>query len=113
MLQAVVMDGYEQFVEAVAEGRGMEREEVYAVADGSIFTGLQAHNMGLIDTLGGLNVAVALAAELAGIDEEPDIVRPYRRRRSFLYDLLTGFLGELGERIEGVTAGPRLLYLYN
>lgn len=112
MLRAVVMDGYEQFVGAVAEGRGMSPEEVYAVADGSIFTGLQALNLGLVDTLGGLNTAVELAASLAGIGEDPDIVRPRQPRRSNWYDLLTGLLGDLGYRVEGTAVGPRLMYLY-
>ncbi|MCD6248831.1 MAG: signal peptide peptidase SppA [candidate division Zixibacteria bacterium] len=112
MLRAVVMDGYEQFVAAIAEGRDMELEEVYALADGSIFTGLQAQNLGLVDTLGGLNTAVNLAATLAGIDEEPDIVRPKQPRRSYLVDMLTGLLGDLGSRIEGGSSGPRLMYLY-
>lgn len=112
MLQAVVMDGYEQFVQAVAEGREMEREDVYAVADGSIFTGLQAFNLGLIDSLGGLNTAVMLAADLAGLDGEPDIVRPRERRRSYLADLLTGLLGDLEQRVGVGPVGPRLMYLY-
>lgn len=112
MLRAVVMDGYEQFVGAVAEGRSMDPEEVYALADGSIFTGLQAHNMGLVDTLGGLNVAVDLAAALAGIDADPDIVRPRQRRRSYWTELLNGILGNLGQGIEGGSLGPRLMYLY-
>jgi protease-4 len=106
------MDGYEQFVAAVAEGRGMEHEDVYAVADGSIFTGLQAQNLGLVDTLGGLNLAVELAAALAGIDEDPGIVRPKQRRRDYWSDLLTGVLGDLGQRMEGGNLGPRLMYLY-
>ena len=76
MLKAVVMDGYEQFVQAIADGRGMDPDEVYAIADGSIFTGMQAYNLGLIDTLGGLNQAVELAAELAGIGEDPNVVMP-------------------------------------
>ena len=97
---------------SVAEGRGMEHEEVYAVADGSIFTGLQAQNLGLVDTLGGLNLAVNLAAALAGIDEEPDIVRPRQRRQSYWADLLTGILCDLGQRMEGGSSGPRLMYLY-
>ena len=112
MLRAVVMDGYEQFVAAIAEGRDMELEDVYVLADGSIFTGLQAQNLGLVDTLGGLNTAVNLAATLAGIDEEPDIVRPKQPRRSYLVDMLTGFLGDLGSRINGGSFGPRLMYLY-
>ena len=52
MLRSVVMDTYEQFVEAITEGRGKEKDEVYRLADGSLFTGLQAYNLGLVDTLG-------------------------------------------------------------
>ena len=113
MLKAVVMDGYEQFVQAIADGRGMDPDEVYAIADGSIFTGMQAYNLGLIDTLGGLNQAVELAAELAGIGEDPNVVMPKKRRRSYLSDLITGLLGDLGEQVRGGSVGPKLLYLYN
>jgi len=112
MLKAVVMDGYEQFVEAVAVGRNMDKEDVYAVADGSIYTGLQALNLGLVDTLGGLADAVNLAARLAGLDEEPEVVRPREKRRSLFSDLLTGFLGDLGQEIRDAGVGPRLMYLY-
>ncbi|MEW5796392.1 MAG: signal peptide peptidase SppA [Candidatus Zixiibacteriota bacterium] len=112
MLQAVVTDAYEQFVEAVAEGRAMEREEVYAIADGSVYTGLQAYNLRLVDSLGGLNVAVNLAADIAGLDEEPDIVRPREKRRGYFSDLVTGLLGDLGQQMGQVSEGPRLMYLY-
>jgi protease-4 len=112
MLKSVVMDGYEQFVEAIAAGRDMDREDVYAVADGSIFTGLQAYNLGLVDTLGGLADAVELAADLAGLDGEPEVVRPREKRRSFISDLLTGVLGDLGQEIKDAGVGPRLMYIY-
>ncbi|MCX6835944.1 MAG: signal peptide peptidase SppA [candidate division Zixibacteria bacterium] len=112
MLQSVVMDGYEQFVEAIATGRNMDKEDVYAVADGSIYTGLQAYNLGLVDTLGGLADAVELAADLAGLEGKPEIVRPREKRRSFFSDLLTGVLGDLGQEIKDATEGPRLMYIY-
>jgi len=112
MLKAVVTDSYEQFVEAVAEGRGMERDEVYAIADGSIYTGLQAYNLGLVDTLGGLNDAVRIAAEMAGLGDEPDVVRPREKRRSYLGDLLSGVLGDLGQQVQGAVSGPRLEYIF-
>jgi protease-4 len=112
MLQSVVMDGYEQFVEAIATGRNMDKEDVYAVADGSIYTGLQAYNLGLVDTLGGLADAVELAADLAGLEGKPEIVRPREKRRSIFSDLLTGVLGDLGQEIKDATEGPRLMYIY-
>lgn len=112
MLRAVVMDGYEQFVAAIAEGRGMDPEDVYAIADGSLFTGLQAQNLGLVDTLGGLNTAIELAAELAGIDPEPSTVHPRQKRRDYWTDFLSRLLGDLGKSMKGDNYGPRLMYLY-
>ena len=115
MLRSVIMDGYEQFVDVVAEGRSMDRDEVYAVADGSIFTGSQAYNLGLVDTLGGLYEAVELAAELAGIGPEPDIVRPRQRETSSIFDLLTSLRGgveEINDAVQRAKSGPALEYLY-
>lgn len=112
MLRSVVLDSYEQFVEAVAEGRDMDKEEIYPLADGSVFTGLQAYNLGLIDTLGGLKEAVDLAAELAGIEGEPATVRPRRREQGGFFDLLGGFAQKMDRAVENRQFGPQLLYLY-
>ncbi len=112
MLQSVVMDTYEQFVEVVAEGRGKDVEEIYPLADGSIFTGLQAYNLGLVDTLGGLNEALEIAAELANISGEPRAVYPYERKRATVFDLLGSFGTLLSQPIERVIPGPQLMYLY-
>jgi protease-4 len=112
MLRSVVMDTYEQFVEVVAEGRGKDKDEVYSLADGSIFTGLQAYNLGLVDTLGGLHEAVEIAADLAGLEGKPRVVRPYRRERITIFDLIKGLFGDLGSKVDEAMSGPRLLYLY-
>jgi protease-4 len=112
MLRSVVADSYEQFVAVVAEGRGKETEEVYLVADGSIFTGQQAYNLGLVDELGGLNEAIDWAAELAGIEGEPSVVRPYRREKSGFLDLFGSLVNSVSEVVEPVVQGPRLLYIY-
>jgi len=112
MLRGVVMDTYEQFVEVVAEGRGMEKQDVYYLADGSVFTGSQAYNFGLVDTLGGMKEAIEIAAELAEIEGEPQVVRPYERKSSGFLDLLGGVLGNVNRTIESEFQGPQLLYLY-
>lgn len=115
MLRSVVMDSYEQFVEVVAEGRGKDREDVYVVADGSIFTGHQAYNLGLVDSLGGLNEAIHLAADMAGLTGEPSVVRPYRREQVGIFDLM-GSVSEVAEKVSATVdrslSGPQLLYLY-
>jgi len=112
MLRSVVMDSYEQFVGAVAEGRGMERDQIYPLADGSIFTGLQAENLGLVDTLGGLTEAIDLAANLADLSGEPNVIRPRERRQIGIFDLLGGLLHTVNSTVKGEMGGPELLYLY-
>ncbi len=112
MLRSVVMDTYEQFVAAVAEGRGKDVEEIYPLADGSIYTGLQAYNLGLVDTLGGLNEALQIAADLAGLEGEPKPVRRYERKKISIFDLL-GSVGQVITRpIENAGYGPELMFLY-
>jgi len=112
MLRSVVMDSYEQFIEVVATGRNMEIQDVRDLADGAIFTGHQAYNYGLVDTLGGLSEAIDMAAELAGLEGEPDVVRPYERRQVGLLDLLGNVLKGVDQRIQQPFRGPQLLYLF-
>lgn len=112
MLRSVIMDGYEQFVEVVAEGRDMDKEDVYPLADGSIFTGSQAYNLGLVDTLGSLRDAIELAADLAEMEGEPNVIRPRYRDEISIFDLLGGFLNRLEKKVQGPAAGPSLMYLY-
>lgn len=59
---------YDFFLDRVADGRNLSRDDVHAVAQGRVWTGTQAVERGLVDELGGLDVAVAKAAELAGLE---------------------------------------------
>jgi protease-4 len=68
LLQGLIDSSYGQFVAAVAEGRGLEQEAVRLFADGRVFTGAQALELGLVDGLGDEHQARLLAAELAGLD---------------------------------------------
>jgi protease-4 len=61
-------DFYEIFLARVAEGRGFSRDEAHAVAQGRVWTGQQALERGLVDELGGLDTALAKAAELAELE---------------------------------------------
>ena len=81
LIQEMLMDVYEQFVEAVAESRKMPIEEVKKYADGRIFSGRQALEYGFIDALGTQNDAVERAADIAGIKGKPRVIR--KTRRSF------------------------------
>ncbi len=112
MLQAVIMDTYEQFVEVVAAGRNKDKVDVYPLADGSIYTGLQAYNLGLVDTLGGLQQAVELAGKLANIQGEPSVIRPPKREKLSIFDLIGQFSGKLNSAAGNGFSGPQLLFLY-
>jgi protease-4 len=70
LLQSLIDSSYSQFVAAVAEGRGLEQEQVRSFADGRVFSGAQALELGLVDELGDEERARELAATLAGLDAE-------------------------------------------
>ena len=69
LLQMSVNRTYELFVKRCADGRGMTPDAVKAIAEGRVWTGANALEIGLVDTLGGLSDAVVLAAEAAGLAE--------------------------------------------
>ncbi len=71
---------YAMFLERAAEGRGMSVEAMHEVAQGRVWTGTQALERGLVDDLGGLDVAIAKARELADVEEETGILRLPQQR---------------------------------
>ncbi len=85
LLERLVENIYNQFVRDVAEGREKSVEEVRKIADGSIFTGEEALEKGLVDELGDFKRALEVAKEKAGIKGEPTIIeeRGYDLRRLF------------------------------
>jgi len=87
--QSLIDNMYGQFVAAVATNRKLAVDTVRKLADGRVYTGQEAKNNGLVDELGTLQDAVAAAAKLAGIVGEPGIIKPVKRRITFL-DLLLG-----------------------
>jgi protease-4 len=74
LLQSLIDSSYSQFVAAVAEGRGLGEDQVRSFADGRVFSGAQALELGLVDELGDEERARELAASLAGLD--PQKTRP-------------------------------------
>ncbi|MCK4773223.1 MAG: signal peptide peptidase SppA [Candidatus Krumholzibacteria bacterium] len=82
---------YDQFVTAVAETRDLPLERAYELAEGRLYTGDEAMEVGLVDRLGSYEDAVLMAAKMGGIEGEPRVVKKRRRR-------------DLWERIWGETA---------
>lgn len=82
ILQSLLDDVYDQFITAVAEGRGLEVRTVRGFAEGRIYSGRQAHGLKMVDDLGGLEDAIEAAAKMAGLPPKPKVLYP-RRRFSF------------------------------
>lgn len=93
-LQRTLDDTYADFTGKVAEGRGLTREQVLAVAKGQIWSGADAKDAGLVDALGGYRTAVALAKDAAALPTEADVrLRPYPAPRDPFAALLEDILG--------------------
>ncbi|MCB9764884.1 MAG: signal peptide peptidase SppA [Alphaproteobacteria bacterium] len=93
-LRERIEDFYATFLAKAAEGRGMTVEEVDAVAQGRVWTGAQALEVGLVDELGGLELAVQRAVELAELDEDVEVGRRMLPRRSTFLEALTESLNQ-------------------
>jgi protease-4 len=91
VMQALLDDVHGQFIGAVAAGRKLPREEVQRFADGRVFSGVQAKELKMVDTLGGLEEAILAAGKLAGLPSPPAVIQP--RRRFSIMDLLRSQFG--------------------
>ncbi len=69
IIQTGIEAGYEKFLTIVGEGRNMTRDQVDEIAQGRVWSGKQAHKLGLVDNLGSLSDAIESAAKLAGIED--------------------------------------------
>ncbi len=91
IMQAYVNRGYELFVKRCADGRSMTTDAIKAIAEGRVWTGEQAQKLGLVDVLGNLDDAIAIAAAKAEI-ENYEIVN-YPEKKDMLTQLLEEFSG--------------------
>ena len=90
ILQNFVDEGYETFVSKVAQGRGMTVEAVKELAGGRVYTGQEALDRELVDVLGGLDTAVALAVRKANLEEDNYRVKYYPEVKPLFQQILEG-----------------------
>jgi protease-4 len=115
IFQSIVDDLYSVFVDVISEGRGIPEDRVREIADGRVYSGLQAKKLGLIDSFGGLDEASAIAGNLAGTSDTT-VVR-YVQQPSFTDTLLARLASEKPQAEQimdaaGLNLEPKPYYLY-
>jgi len=106
-LQKLTNDIFGQFVEAVVQSRGMSEQKVLEIANGMIYSGREALDLGLVDNIGTLTDAVEMAAKEAGIEGEPGVIYP--SSPTFWEKLLESKINVINEVIP--KGGIRAMYL--
>jgi protease-4 len=86
IMQEVLDNVHQQFIQAVADGRKMDRAKVAEIADGRILTGEQAKNLGLVDQMGNLQDTIEITAKMVGISGKPNVIYP--KKRLSIWELL-------------------------
>lgn len=117
ILQALIDDAYGQFLKAVSDGRKRPVSEIRPLADGRIYTGAQAKELGLVDVVGTSEDAIRIAKELGKMTGKPKILR----RREDAFDLFLSVFDSmtrgLDPRVEALLApvfrGPGLEYRWS
>lgn len=102
ILQSLVDNVHSQFVSAVAKARGMDEAEVRKLADGRVYSGAQAKELGLVDQFGTLQDAIDLAAKRVGMEENP-VVYYSRPEQERWWEKM--FYSAIGRRLPGNERG--------
>jgi protease-4 len=115
ILQSIVDESYDEFVGVIVEGRGLPEERVREIADGRVYSGEQAKELGLVDSFGGLDEAAEVSRDLANI-REATVVR-YVEKPTFVETLMARFAPQEPEVLRiaeeaGLTLEPKPYYLY-
>ena len=111
LLQNVVDDVHQQFVQAVAKGRGLSVSEVKEIADGRIMTGQQALKLKLIDEMGGLEKTLELLAKKIGVEGRPKVIEEKEKTPFFDWLLQSSLSSRLVETLIPASL-PRLQYIW-
>ena len=111
LLQSVVDDVHQQFVQAVAKGRGLPVSEVNEIADGRIMTGQQALTLKLVDEMGGLEKTIELLAKKIGVKGRPKVIEEKEKTPFFDWLLQSSLPSRLAATLMPASL-PRLQYVW-
>jgi protease-4 len=114
IIQELVDDVYNQFVDVIVRDRKLPREKVVAISDGRIFTGRKAKEYGLVDQLGNLAFAVKLAGDLAGRSGKYDLVYPQKKHPSVFDYMFESAANQFARSVkESAEKWQGISYLYS
>ena len=111
LLQSVVDDVHQQFIQAVAKGRGLPVSEVNEIADGRIMTGQQALTLKLVDEMGGLEKTIELLAKKIGVEGRPKVIEEKEKTPFFDWLLQSSLPSRLAATLMPASI-PRLQYVW-
>ena len=111
LINSLIANIQKQFIDAVAEGRDLPEEEVRRLADGSIFSGAQAKDLGLVDVLGNFQDAVDLAKEMVGIEGDVTLVYSKKSRLELLDLIFETAARSITQQLQGMRT--RLEFRWN
>jgi protease-4 len=97
ILQNLVDKIHSQFIRDVAAGRNMEKEVLSGLADGRIYTGEEAKDLGLVDRIGNIEDSIEWAGRKGGIEGKIDVVYAPEKRFSLMKYVLGTLFGRLSE----------------
>ncbi len=87
-LKKLINNLYDQFVEAVAKGRRLDKKKIFPLADGRVFTGMQAKELGLVDYLGNMDKAIQILKKICNISGEIDIIEGPQKKEPLIKRIL-------------------------
>ena len=99
IMQDALDNIHQQFIQAVIEGRKLDRTKVIQIADGRILTGQQAKEAGLVDRLGNLQDTIEVTAKMVGISGKPNVLYPPKKKISLLEFLLNETASGIAEKL--------------
>lgn len=102
-IQQIINHGYDNFLEVVAKGRHMTKEEVNKIGQGRVWVGVDAKKLGLVDELGNLQDAIHAAAELADLGDDYEVM-PIKRKLSEDEKLLQEIFSDAKIDLTGMAA---------
>jgi protease-4 len=99
LIQELVDDIYDQFLDMVARDRKISKEDLREIADGRVFSGRQAKKLGLVDDIGDMGYAIDLAGKMSGIQGKPEVIYPKKKGSKFWEFIFGDMMGAIEGKI--------------